>query len=264
MLRFSISKMMHAIAGLAFLFALLALMLREDQKGFGHLHGQSGSCASNLRNVLLAVLGYQIANGAFPAGSWPNPDLDSDDRLSWYALILPHIDNPELYASLEKDHPWSDGRNEVIAFHKINLISCPNVAAVPSGRPEPTSYVGIAGLGVDAALLPKANARAGVFGYDRQTTPADVTDGAANTMMIAETSLVRGSWLQAGSATVRGLDPARKPYIGAGRQFGGLHDGGAWVAMGDGSVRWVDETIDPKVFEALSTMAGGERLPTDW
>jgi hypothetical protein len=57
---------------------------------------------------------------------------------------------------------------------------------------------------------------------------------------------------------VRGLDPAGKPYLGPYRQFGGLHRGGAWVAMADGSVRWVSDSISPKVFEALATMAGGD------
>ena len=99
-----------------------------------------------------------------------------------------------------------------------------------------------------------------MFGYDRQTKLVDITDGTASTMLIAETGLVRGSWLQGGSGTVRGLDPSRQPYIDAGRQFGGLHGAGAWVAMADGSVRWIEESISPKIFEALSTMAGGEQL----
>ncbi len=59
-------------------------------------------------------------------------------------------------------------------------------------------------------------------------------------------------------------DPATKPYVGAGRQFGGIHPGYVSIAFADGSVRIVTETLDPKVFEALSTIAGGESLPTDW
>jgi prepilin-type processing-associated H-X9-DG protein len=82
--------------------------------------------------------------------------------------------------------------------------------------------------------------------------------------LIAETAQVSGSWFQGGPATVRGLDRAQKPYIGLGRQFGGLHGGGACVAMADGSVRWVRDSINPLVFESLSTMAGGESLPTNW
>jgi prepilin-type processing-associated H-X9-DG protein len=255
--------MMRVIFALAILFAVIALVQREDRRS-SRMQGASGHCASNIHNVVLGVLGYVNVNGVFPTGSWPNPDLDPEDRLSWYAQILPQIDNQDVYDTLEKDQAWSDPQNNVVSFQKISYLCCQNRAAVPPGSPQPASYVGIAGLGVDAAILPKAHARAGVFGYDRRTTLADITDGAANTLLIAETAIARGSWLQGGFATVRGLDPARKPYIGAGRQFGGLHGGGAWVAMADGSVRSVDETISPQIFEALSTMAGGERLPKDW
>jgi Protein of unknown function (DUF1559) len=59
---------------------------------------------------------------------------------------------------------------------------------------------------------------------------------------------------------VRGLDPANTPYIGPRRQFGGLHPGGTWVAMSDGSVRWATDAIDSKIFEAFSTMAAGEKV----
>jgi prepilin-type processing-associated H-X9-DG protein len=103
-----------------------------------------------------------------------------------------------------------------------------------------------------------------VFGYDRQTRIEDFTDGTANTMMVIETAVAGGPWTAGGPATVRGLDPARQPYIGTGRQFGGTHRGGAMVAMADGSVKFLTETIDPKVFEALSTVSGGERLPSGW
>jgi prepilin-type processing-associated H-X9-DG protein len=73
---------------------------------------------------------------------------------------------------------------------------------------------------------------------------------------------VNGSWLQGGPATVRGLDPAQQPYLGPGRQFGGIHLGAGNFAFADGSVRAISESINPKIFEALSTIAGGERVPS--
>src|SRR5262249_15130062 len=142
---------------------------------------------------------------------------------------------------------------------RVSVLSCP---AGPDrdvrGRPSSTSYVGIAGLGPDAPRLPVNDPRAGIFGYDRHTRPADIKDGASTTMMIAEAASANGPWTAGGPATVRGLDPARRPYIGPGRQFGGNHVGGAMVMFADGSVRFVGELVDPKVFEALSTIAGGE------
>jgi prepilin-type processing-associated H-X9-DG protein len=128
----------------------------------------------------------------------------------------------------------------------------------------PTSYVGIAGLGTDAPFLPNGHPRAGVFGYDRQTTLKDLKDGASCTMVVTESGRVRTSWLEGGPATVRGLDTADLPYIGPGRQFGGLHrTSGANVAFADGAVRFISDTIDPRIFEAISTIAGGEHVSPD-
>jgi prepilin-type processing-associated H-X9-DG protein len=149
------------------------------------------------------------------------------------------------------------------------MASC-SIRKLISGSPrvtptalQQTNYIGIAGLGTDSPYMPKTDCRAGVFGYDRKTTVADIKDGTSTTMMLTESGRVIGCWLQAGPATVRGLDLANKPYIGPGRQFGGLHNGVAVIAMADGSVRVVSESINPKVFEALSTIAGGEQVPPE-
>ncbi len=256
--------MMQIIVGLAFLFALIAISARNAERA-SLMNAKSLRCVSNLHNIVLGILGYHDANGVFPTGTWPNPDLAPESRLSWYALILPYLGMAEEQDALEKDQPWNSGQNDIFANKYDILWRCPNHFAAPPGVLAPASYVGIAGLGTDAPTLPKSDARAGIFGYDRKTTQADITDGAASTILIAETAQMSGSWLQGGRATIRGLDPAGKPYFGPGGQFGGLHTrAGAWVAMADGSVRCVDASVNPKVFEALSTMAGGERLPKNW
>jgi hypothetical protein len=216
-------------------------------------------------HLVEAVRSYHSVNNAFPTGTWPNPSLAPESRLSWYALILPQLDDQEVYNALEKDQPWDAGGNGKLSRWRDGRMICPWSPDTLPGNPAPTVYIGIAGLGTDAPSLPKSDPRSGVFGYDRQTTLADIKDGAAYTMMLAETAQLSGSWLQGGSATVRGVDASQKPYVGRGRQFGGLHSvTGAPIAMADGSARWVSDSIDPLVFEALSTMAAGELLPRDW
>ncbi len=81
--------------------------------------------------------------------------------------------------------------------------------------------------------------------------------------MVIETTRNHGVWTAGGASSVRGVDPETRPYIGHKRPFGGYHPGGANVLMADGSVRFVRETIDPRVFEAISTIAGGEKVPAD-
>jgi prepilin-type processing-associated H-X9-DG protein len=94
-------------------------------------------------------------------------------------------------------------------------------------------------------------------------------------LMVLETARDTGPWAQGGLTTVRGLDPEDKPYLGAGRPFGGTHftenslfkrghSLGCNALMMDGSVRFIADTTSPEVLEALATIAGGEKVPQDY
>ena len=262
MLRFSIRRMLLIIPGVAFFLAFAGYALRKDHEAM--MIARRKACSHNIHSVGIALLWYLDTNKTFPAATWSSAELEPPSRLSWFALLLPHLDSRDVYDAVENGTPWNAGANAVLANTKLRIACCPNMPAAAPGSPAPASYIGIAGLGTDAPALPASDPRAGIFGYDRKTALSDITDGTSTTMLLAETGLPSGSWLQGGPATARGLDPAAKPYIGAEKQFGGMHGAGAWVAMADGSVRWVEATIDPKVFEALSTMAGGEQVPKDW
>lgn len=264
MARWTIGRMMIEIAGIAVCLAgLIGLFKMEWRRSTG----QYPSCQRNIRNVTLAILGYHSSKGQFPTGTWPNPALPPEKRLSWYAAISPYLDYAGLYQAINKDQSWDDPSQQLVAEMKIGVLRCPQVRQTTTPW-FPATYIGIAGLGTDAPFLDTTHPRAGVFGYDRRVTLADLKDGAANTMMLAESERVRNSWLSGGPATVRGLDTADLPYLGRDRQFGGHHSKpGAYVAFADGSVRFISDTIDPKVFEAISTIAGGETIsppPSSW
>jgi Protein of unknown function (DUF1559) len=158
----------------------------------------------------------------------------------------------------------------------LPLFRCPDWDR--EAAPEPASaipYLGVAGLGADAPSRPAADRRAGVFGYDRRTPLAAVTDGLSHTLMILESARDNGPWARGGPSTVRGLDPAGRPYLGTGRPFGGTHFAenglfrrggsvGCNAGVADGSVRFLAEAIAPEVLEALATVAGGETIGDSW
>ena len=100
---------------------------------------------------------------------------------------------------------------------------------------------------------------AGIFGYDRKTALSDIRDGASNTILMIQARDVFGPWLQGGGATVRAAQSP--PYIGVTGGFGSPGpDGGVMTIFADGSVRYLSKDIDPKVFEALCTINGGETV----
>ena len=86
-----------------------------------------------------------------------------------------------------------------------------------------------------------------MFGYNRKTRLRDITDGTSNTVMISEASKDYGAWSAGGTATIRSL--TKKPYINGPDGIGGPFPGGCHMLMGDGSVRFVSQNIDPKTME---------------
>ena len=76
--------------------------------------------------------------------------------------------------------------------------------------------------------------------------------------MVAEVRPEPGCWIAGGMQSLRYLDPNSPPYVGPGGQFGGVHRGGAYAAFADGSVRFVANDADPRVFEAMATINGGD------
>jgi hypothetical protein len=132
-------------------------------------------CPGRLNCVARALLDYHDQKHAYPSGTYLNANLPYEDRLSWYADLLPQFDNEAMHKVVLWDQPWNAGFNNKIACTALWSLDCTNQDRVQFG-PQLTSYIGIAGLGADAPVLPKSDPRAGVFGYDRMTTVADIKD----------------------------------------------------------------------------------------
>ncbi len=140
----------------------------------------------------------------------------------------------------------------------------------------------------DPILNPKSNKR--MFGEESATTMAQVKDGLTHTFMLGETT----KWHQNGCAfawayrghVMVGIDPYydaanaginlwHMPWVDPGWQSppyspvtgrvrtwwspaASLHPGGCHFAMGDGSVRFVSETIEKLMLKYSACMADGK------
>lgn len=210
---------------------------------------------NNLKQLGLALHNYHEQNNSFPAGTHPNEKLKPEERLSWLAEILPHLDQQPLHDRIEFDEAWDSKKNDPFTSTKLPVLINPS-------QPDqgmavaPTNYVGMAGVGKDAPELPLGHKRAGVFGYNRKTGLRDMTDGASNTVMVSEASQQIGPWAKGGTSTLRSL--TKKPYIHGPDGLGGSHAGGCMMLLGDGSVQFISENIDPETMERLVKIADGE------
>ncbi|MEM9700828.1 MAG: DUF1559 domain-containing protein [Planctomycetota bacterium] len=244
-----------AVATPAILMSLLLPAVQQARYAARRSQSQN-----NLRQIGLAAFNYESAYRTFPRGTVEGADLPVDKRLSWYAGVLPFLDQDFLGNQLDPKQAWNAGPNARPARTVIPPFLNPND---PSGETTDegyavTHYVGIAGLGKDAAASAVPTKKTGVFGYDRATPLRSITDGTANTLMTGTVSGSVGPWAQGGNATVRAF--TQKPYLNGPDGFGGSEVGGTQFGMADGSVRFISETIDDEVLEALSTARGGELI----
>jgi prepilin-type processing-associated H-X9-DG protein len=233
------------------------------------------ACQDNLRRIGQAVFGYEEKHREFPPAVLPGAKLPVEQRLSWLAGILPHLEpppsalpvrgtarrpsKPQVTAEhLHPDQAWDAPANRSAVDTVFREYLCPDqIGQFGATTPGRTSYVGMAGVGRDAAALPVGDPRAGFFGYERRLTrkELEVGRGASLTLMTLETGRDNGPWAQGGPATVRGLDPAERPYAGPGRPFGGLHPGGFNALFADGSVEFKRDSIASEHLETLAALA---------
>jgi hypothetical protein len=153
-----------------------------------------------------------------------------------------------------------------------------------------TNYVAVFGTD-EVADDPPAIAD-GVFYRNSRTRFADISDGLSNTFFVGErgTRLATITWAGAiyGSgvpknpligpasgwtgegAAVHCLghasnEPGHTPNGPAGHvdDFSSFHPTGVLFLRGDGSVRIINDSISPAVYQAMATRAGGESLGID-
>jgi len=249
-----------------------------------HAAAARQQCQNNLKQIGLGLHNYRDSYGSFPSATIPNDAVPCDKRLSWLVDTVPYMD--QLRLLIDRKKAWDDEVNRVPRTRyeddndhwiekplgELKLFRCPdNPTVATADAPGLTDYVGISGVGKNAAELALGYPGAGFFGCDRKLKLGDIKDGTANTIMVAETNVANGPWTAGGFSTVRGLDPAGGPYLGVGGQFGSGHRScRGWfsptstvithVVYADGSVRGLTDSVSPAVLEALATIAGGEEI----
>ncbi|WP_406698630.1 DUF1559 domain-containing protein [Singulisphaera sp. Ch08] len=138
-----------------------------------------------------------------------------------------------------------------------------------------------------SAGFPVATVR-GMFFSDLSTGLNNITDGSSNTVAIGEApqrtySVNWGTWWGAGNHTsVHGIVvpptsagytrylpngkyelPANTEKLQYAWAMGSKHSGGINMLFGDGSVRFIKNSISPVTWYALQTIAGGEVISSD-
>lgn len=211
-----------------------------------------------LRGLFDGLAAHRARTGVWPRGTAGNPSLPEEQRFSWLAALAAHAapTGPQPHW----DRPWNDPLNDRFVRQRQDAFLNPAVKQQAGQDRYPAShFVGVTGVGADSQWLGDDHPRAGIFGRDRSTSPEDVTDGLANTMLVAGVDRQLGSWAAGGRSTIRGF--TQEPYINGPDGFGTGQDDGMFVLMADGSVRFLSAKTDPVIVRRMAAKADG--LPLD-
>lgn len=210
-----------------------------------------------LKHLGALLLEHMEIEGALPAGTVAAPNLPVERRLSWQAVIADRLN--DAHPPVSWDHAWNDPVNDLFVRRRLRDFQNPGVVTLTGDDGFPaTHFVGVAGVGDDAAQLPISDLRAGIFGDSRRTRLADIRDGVANTWLVLGVQEHLGSWGAGGRSTVRGL--TREPYVNGPDGFGTGSTDAMQVLFADGSVRRIGAGADPRLLRSMAAMADSGRF----
>ncbi len=244
-------------------------------------------CQNNLKQIGLAIAGFQLAKTTYPAS---NTDVlnnwDVEGRVanhSWGSVILPYVEMRALEATIDYSLSAMNAKNRPAAGTVVTIYRCPSYTGLeftddthyPAGKYAIGNYVSIGASDVDH-IWDTGNEPEGVIFPQSAIRPAEITDGLTNTMFIAESREERMRvWIDgrtAANTALRydsrgeGVDRTSlnfTPYYDDSEFVcawgpSSMHPGGAHHLLGDGSVHFFVDQIEPKIYVALCTCAGDE------
>jgi prepilin-type processing-associated H-X9-DG protein len=228
-----------AVAACAVMFVaicmLLALLLPAVQQA--REAARRAQCKNNLKQIGLALHNYHDTFKLFPAAHLN--DLEGEPKLSWRVSILPFLGEDGRYNAYQFDDAWDSPLNSGLLNPLPVVYGCPS-HTIPGSTS--TAYATITGTNT-------------ILG-DGQCLPLrDVKDGTSNTLMVVEACGLNIPWMKP-----QDIDAATVKGVGDPNGASSKHSGGSHVLMGDGSVRFISNNIDPKIYQALITRDGGEAV----
>jgi prepilin-type N-terminal cleavage/methylation domain-containing protein len=320
---FTLVELLVVIAIIGILVALLLPAIQSAREA-----ARASQCSNNLKQIGLAMLGYESSKKTLPPGLWfrtapggsqPGNRAWGHVVTSWPVEILPNIEEGTLYdrygIKLDKNNAaqpdLSEAPGSQLAQTTISAFVCPSDVGSPDYdpvAPEPRiahgSYRGVVGTapippttwwanwgkywGAWGAMNNDVRVPKGIRGPITIVGPTigaeavkikQISDGTVSTMMVIERAITTGwhtskwgSRWESEILTVASFDPPThglpdqkqcQQLLGVAEpcQFGAssMHAGGFISAVFcDGHMERINNDVANEVWQAISTIAGGE------
>lgn len=338
---FTLTELLVVIGIIAILMALLMPAVQKVRAAANRM-----LCASQLRQLGIALHHYHLDYDRFPPGITSTDDDLANGDATGFVYLLPYLEEDNVYRLYNFNEPWYLQSNYVPVSMPIKLLFCPSNRTNGALDMAPiiaqwNMALPPVAAGTDYAFCKGANATLiahsgripktvrGVFDVNSKVRLADILDGTSQTFALGDASagrsvyrvrdlvdpnqpvsdLVTGQpvyieqcWAAGCVANTgypyygsvfgvtaqygQGSNPRAEPMNPPNRLvaptldggdgtgdnssgkdwvsgFRSLHPGGCNFLFCDGSSRFVPSVIDPRIYRALSTYAGGEIVSDD-
>ena len=278
-------------------FGIVAVMLALFVPALNHGRESARQlqCLNNLKQIGLGMHIYHSSYERFPMGFVARAGRDplrTNPGWGWPASMLGQMEQAMIARMIDFRDPITSPRFGTVWATNLNVLHCPGdrvfdpfeikddagkaITVVASG-----SYAGCYGALGDVANDPGGGN--GFFVRNKTRMMEEFPDGLGQTFAIGERSsmLTRAPWIgvvDRGVCTINPAGPSRSREIGRGAvqvlahigekplnsldsdpdDFFSMHPGGVQFLMGDGSARFVRDTISPAILRAHATRSGGE------
>ncbi len=185
----------------------------------------------------MAVANYHDVNGCYPPAYIA--DAEGNPLHSWRVLILPYIEEQQLFDRYDFTQPWNSPTNLQLASEMPAVYAFHGLASAGS---ETTNYLAVVG---DDTLWPLAAPR----------REQEITDAPATTILFVENHGASVHWLEPRDLHFQAMDLRVNSPQGISSQY--LAPA---VVMLDGSLRRLEDDLAADTLRALLTTNGGERL----
>lgn len=275
---FTLVELLVVIAIIGVLVGLLLPAVQSAREAARRM-----GCGNNMVQLGLAAHHYEFSAEHLPSGTinetGPIRDEPIGKHISWMVQVLPYLEQSALYRQFDLAQGVYAPGSAKARTARVATFLCPSQPYGSEGMDSDAAAASSYAACYHDSEVPIDSDNNGVFFRNSRIKFSDITDGSSNTIFFGEkvSEYPDLGWASGTRATLRngGLfapNPKRKQVAPAASEtdsliaggFSSLHVAGGNFVFGDGSMRFLSYSLDPKIFKNLCNREDGEFVTGDW